>query len=200
MDKLQELTDKLYNEGLSKGKAEGEQILEAARKEAEHIISEARKSAVSIMEQAEKDAADFKLKVTSDVKMAAAQSIQATKKDVENLVMNKLVGENVAKALSSADFMKEFIKSVAERFSSDDASDLNLILPASLQAQLEPFVQNELSNMLGRGISADFSKKIAGGFTIGPKNGGYFISLTDATFDDLISEYLRPVTRKLLFG
>ena len=26
MDKLQELTDKLYNEGLSKGKAEGEAI------------------------------------------------------------------------------------------------------------------------------------------------------------------------------
>ena len=28
MNKLQELTDKLYEEGLSKGKAEGEHILE----------------------------------------------------------------------------------------------------------------------------------------------------------------------------
>ena len=47
---------------------------------------------------------------------------------------------------------------------------------------------------------AEFSKKIAGGFTIGPKDGSYFISFTDKTFDSLIAEYLRPVTRKLLFG
>ena len=34
MDKLQELTQKLYEEGLSKGKAEGEAILEKAKAEA----------------------------------------------------------------------------------------------------------------------------------------------------------------------
>ncbi len=49
-------------------------------------------------------------------------------------------------------------------------------------------------------VKADFSKKIAGGFTIGPKDGGYFISLTDDSFKELIGEYLRPVTKKLLFG
>lgn len=200
MDKLQELTDKLYNEGLSKGKAEGEQILEAAKKEAEQIIADAKKAAASIMEQAEKEAADYKLKVTSDVKMAATQSIQTTKKDVENLVMNKLVNDNVTKAMSSADFVKECIKSVAEKFNSEDASDLSLVLPASLQSELEPFVKNELSKAIGKGVSTEFSKKISGGFTIGPKDGGYFISLTDETFNSLISEYLRPMTKKLLFG
>ena len=44
------------------------------------------------------------------------------------------------------------------------------------------------------------SDKIAGGFTIGPKDGGYFISFTEETFNALISEYLRPATKKLLFG
>ena len=41
---------------------------------------------------------------------------------------------------------------------------------------------------------------ISGGFIIGPKDGGYFISLTDETFIDLISAYLRPATKKILFG
>ena len=43
-------------------------------------------------------------------------------------------------------------------------------------------------------------RKIAGGFTIGPKDGGWFVSMTDETFSKLLAEYLRPVTRKLLFG
>lgn len=200
MDKLQELTDKLYNEGLSKGKAEGEQLLESARKEAEQIIADAKEAAAAIMEQAEKDASDFRLKVTSDLRMAAAQSIQATKKDVENLVMTRLVDKNVSSAMSSADFVKEFIKAVASKFSADDSSELSLVLPSSLQSELEPFVKHEISQILGKDVTASFSKKISGGFTIGPKDGGYFISLTDETFNSLISEYLRPVTRKLLFG
>lgn len=200
MNKLQELTDKLYAEGLSKGKAEGEQILEAARKQAEQMIADAKKEAADILAQAKKDAEDYRTKVASDVKMASAQSLQATKKDIENLVLAKIGGEDVKKALSSADFVKNIIKEVAGKFTADEASDLSLVLPASLQAELEPFVKNELPAVLGKGVDAAFSKKVGGGFTIGPKDGGYFISLTDETFNELISAYLRPVTKKLLFG
>ena len=46
----------------------------------------------------------------------------------------------------------------------------------------------------------DLIRKIAGGFNIGPKDGSYFISMTDESFKNLICEYLRPATRKLLFG
>ena len=65
---------------------------------------------------------------------------------------------------------------------------------------MEPFVKSELGKVLGANVEAAFSKKIAGGFTIGPKDGSYFISLTDDTFRALIGEYLRPATKKLLFG
>ena len=104
------------------------------------------------------------------------------------------------KQLSSAEFIKSIIKEVAVKFSAEEASDLSLVLPSTLQAELEPFVKNELGKILGKGVEAKYSKKINGGFTIGPKDGGYFISLTDETFNELISEYLRPVTKKLLFG
>ena len=49
-------------------------------------------------------------------------------------------------------------------------------------------------------MEASFSKKVSGGFKIGPKNGGWFVSFTDETFNELISEYLRPATRNILFG
>ena len=200
MDKLQELTDKLYNEGLAKGKEEGARILEDAKKKAEGIIADATREAEAIMEKARREADDCRQKVTSDLKMAAAQSFQATKKDIENIILAKVAGDNVKNALSSADFVKEIIRTVAGKFSSDESQDLSLVLPASLQNEMEPFINGELASVIGKGIDASFSKKIAGGFTIGPKDGGYFISLTDDTVNDLITEYLRPVTKKILFG
>lgn len=199
-NKLQELTDKLYNEGLSKGREEGEALLAKAKSQAADIVAEAEKKAAEIMTKAEKEAEAYKVKVAGDLKMAASQSVQATRKDIEDLVVFKMTGSATEKALSDEAFVKEVIKAVAEKFNAETAMDLNLVLPETLKSSLEPFVKNDLSTILKGQVNASFSKKIAGGFTIGPKDGSYFISLTDETFKELISEYLRPATRKLLFG
>ena len=198
-NKLQELTDKLYNEGLSKGKQEGEEILAKAKVQAEEIIAKAKAEAEAIVAAAHKDAADLKTKVEGDLKMAASQSIAATKKDIETLVVAKMTEGEVKKALSSADFVKEAILAVAKGFSAE-ATDLEIVLPESLKKDLDGSLAGEIAKVLNVGVEASFSKKVAGGFTIGPKDGGYFISFTDETFNALISEYLRPATKKILFG
>ena len=199
-NKLQELTDKLYQEGLSKGKEEGEAILADAKEKAAGIISDARKEADSIVRKASKEAEEYKAKIEGDVKMAASQSIQATRKDIENLLVGKMTDTQVNAALGNPDFVKEILKTVAEKFNAQEAVDLNVVLPESLKSQLEPFIRESLSKILKGGISAEFSKKIAGGFNIGPKDGSYFISFSDETFRSLIGEYLRPAARKILFG
>ena len=199
-NKLQELTDKLYNEGLAKGKQEGEEILAKAKVQADEIVAKAKAEAAAIVAAANKEAEDLKTKVEGDLKMAAAQSVAATKKDIETLVVTKMTEAEVKNALASADFVKEVVLSVAKGFNTEEPVDLEVVLPESLKKELEPFVTNELAKVLKGGVEASFSKKIAGGFTIGPKDGGYFISFTDETFNALISEYLRPATKKILFG
>jgi V/A-type H+-transporting ATPase subunit E len=199
-NKLQELTDKLYKEGLSKGKQEGEELLAKAKVQAEEIVAKAQAEAAAIIAAANKEAEDLKTKVQGDLKMAASQSVAATKKDIETLVVAKMTEADVKKALTSAEFVKEVILAVAKGFNTEEPTDLELVLPEALKADLEPFVKNELAKVLNAGVQASFTKKVAGGFTIGPKDGGYFISFTEETFNALISEYLRPATKKILFG
>ena len=199
-NKLQELTDKLYKEGLSKGKQEGEEILAKAKVQADEIVAKAHAEAAAILAAANKEAEDLKTKVQGDLKMAASQSVAATKQDIETLVVAKMTETEVKKALTSAEFVKEVILAVAKGFNAEEPVDLELVLPESLKAELEPFVKNEMTKVLNAGVQATFTKKVAGGFTIGPKDGGYFISFTEETFNALISEYLRPATKKILFG
>ena len=199
MDKLQELTQKLYNEGLSKGKEEGEAILAKAQAQAQEIVSQAQEEAKAIIEKAQKEASDYKIKMEGDVKMASTQAVQATKAGIENLIVAKAV-EPVKGALSDEAFIKEIITAVAKNFSAQESTDLALVLPEKLQKGLEPFVNAELTKTIGKGVEASFSKKVNAGFKIGPKDGSYFIDLTDEAFQALIGEYLRPATKKLLFG
>lgn len=200
MDKLQQLTEKLFNEGLNKGRLEGEAVLADAQAKAELLIADAKAKAAAIIASAEKQAADLTAKAESDIKMASSQTLQATKKDIETLLVSNITDAPVSAALAEPDFLKQIIKAVAEKFSSEQSSDIALVLPAALQEQLEPFVKEELTKTIKAGVDVTFSKKVAGGLTIGPADGSYFISLTDESFKSLIAEYLRPVTRKLLFG
>ena len=199
-NKLQELTDKLYNEGLSKGKQEGEELLAKAKAQVDDMLAKAQAEAAQIIAAAQKQAEEIRTKTASDIKMASSQSIAATKKDIETLIVGKMTGDAVKKTLSSPDFIKDLIKTVAEKFTTDGPVDLNLVLPESLKNDLEPFATKELAKILGAGVQASFSKKVAGGFQVGPKDEGWFVSFTEETFSQLISEYLRPATKKLLFG
>jgi len=199
-NKLQELTDKLYKEGLSKGKEEGEAILAKAQSKAAEIVEAAQKKAEEIIKKAENDAKDYQVKVEGDVKMAATQSIQSVKREIENLMVNGMIGGKATSALSSADFVKEIITYVAKNFNSQESVDLELTLPENLRNELEPFVNGELAKSLSNGVTAKFSGKIGGGFRIAPKDGSYYIDLTSEAFEALIGEYMRPATRKMLFG
>mgnify|MGYP007069974932 CR=1 FL=1 len=108
--------------------------------------------------------------------------------------------KDAPEALADEDYLKDIITAVAQKFSAEQSADLSLILPEKMKAALEPFVTKELGKILGKDVEATFSKKVSGGFRIGPKDGGYFVSLTDETFQELIGGYLRPMTKKLLFG
>ena len=127
MDKLEQLTQKLYEEGLSKGKAEGQAIVEKARSEAADMLKQAEDEAQKIIAQAEKEAADLRTKVEGDVKRAATQAIQATRSDIEQLIIAQAVDAPVKAALSSEAFLKEIITEVAKRFSAQESADISAI-------------------------------------------------------------------------
>ncbi len=201
-NKLQELTDKLYNEGLSKGKQDGEELLQKAKAESESIIAQAKAEAERIVAQAQKEAEELKTKVSADVKMAATQSISVTKQEMEKMIVTRTAAEGVKANMGNAAFVKELIMSVVKAFNPQNASpvDLSLILPESLKAEVEPFVKNEIASQFKAEVKVDYSKKMNGGFKVAPKNGGYVLQFTDEEFQNLVANYLRPATKKILFG
>ena len=96
--------------------------------------------------------------------------------------------------------VSEGVKEIPEKVLPISKNTKSVHLPESLKKELEPFLRKELASVLKGNVEASFSKKISGGFTIGPKGEGWFISFTDETFRELIVSYLRPAAKKILFG
>ncbi|MBO7278740.1 MAG: hypothetical protein J6U70_03975 [Bacteroidales bacterium] len=200
-NKLQELTDKLYNEGLSKGKQEAEDLKAKARKEAAAIVEKAREEAEALLAQARKDAEELRKKAETDIRMASAQTVASIKQGVETMITTRTIAEPAKAALAAPEFIQELVKTIVAAFRADsEALDLTVILPANLQKELEEFAKAQTAAAMQGGLEVRFSKQIGNGFKIGPKNGGYLISFTGDDFEQLFADYLRPATRKLLFG
>ena len=198
---LQDLTDKLYNEGLAKGKDEAQRLVSEAKAEAKRIVEAADAEAAEIVKRAKKLASDEISMAENDLKLSSVQVVNAIRQKIENSVLTKSVKIPVTKAFSDTKFVKELIMTIVKAFKPDNASsvDLEVLLPVSLKQQigdsLEAQVKSDLSSILDvKGV-----KGLTSGFKIGPKDGGYQISFTGEEFSELISEYLRPATKKILF-
>lgn len=197
-NKLQELTDKLYNEGLSKGKSEGEAIVAKAKADAEAIVAAAKKEAEAIIAKAGKEADALKTKTAGDIALASRQAVSAARQAIEKLVITEAVDGKVDKALSSDEFVKELVLASVEALKDENA--LVITLPEASEAKLGSVLKSEIAKTFKGETEVVFNKKTGAGFTVGPKDGSYFVNFTDEAFKELIGEYLRPATRKILFG
>jgi V/A-type H+-transporting ATPase subunit E len=200
-NKLQELTDKLYNEGLAKGKQEADNLLQQARSQADEIVAEAKARAASIVEDARRESEEIRTRVEGDVKMASGQAVSALRQQIERIIETKTVGAAVDEALADGKLMGRLLETIAGAFEpSQGQKPLEVILPESMNASLEGFLQQNIDKKLAEGMTFGFGDDIAAGFRVAPKDGGYYLDFTDESFKALLGEYLRPATKKILFG
>ncbi|NCB18439.1 MAG: hypothetical protein EOM61_02320 [Bacteroidia bacterium] len=201
-NKLQELTDKLYSEGLSKGKKEAEELKAKAKKEAEQIISKANQEYKEILEKAKKDAEDFRLKTENEIKMVARQSLATVKQNIENIIVTNATATPIKEKMESKEFLGEIIREAVKAFNpgKNDAVTLEVLLPESKKEELDNYIKNNILDQFNLGVEFGFDKKMRSGFKIGAKGEGYHIVFSDEEFQSLVSQYLKPVTRQLLFN
>ena len=116
-NKIQELTDKIYREGVEKGNEEAQRIVEEARKEAEKLLADARQEAETIVAEARKQSDELAENTKSELKLFANQSLSALKTEITNLLTNQTVSQAVKGFVSDKDYFNKFILNLATQWS-----------------------------------------------------------------------------------
>ncbi|WP_047450603.1 hypothetical protein [Alistipes sp. ZOR0009] len=201
-NKLQELTEKLYKEGLSKGAAEAEQVLAKAKADAQQIIEQAKKDAEKILADAKHNAAELAKNSDSEFKMAARQVINSVKQEVEEIIATKAITPSLDAAFASPEFIQSIVKEAISKFNPNNDADnsLAVLLPKDKKEQLQQYFFSKAGEALSVYLDVQFSKGVKSGFKIAPKDGGYQVSFTEQDFENLFKSFLRPRLVELLFG
>lgn len=199
-NKLKELTDRLYDEGLEKGRAEAERLVEQAKAQAAKIVAEAEAEAAQIVRKAEQQAADTQKNSLTEISLAGKQAVAKIKEQIETLVVAKAAGESLKEATMDADFLQKMLLEVASAWKVEGTTKLEALMPAALEQELQKRFESSAQQLLKAGVEVGYSKDVRNGFRIGEKNGGYYISFTEETLSALLEGYLREKVSKLLFA
>ena len=187
-NKLQQLTQKLYDEGLEKGRAEAERLVSEAKSEAAKIIADAKAEAEAIVKAAEAKAEDTAKNSMTEIALAGKQAVARIKEEISSLIAAESTFSAVKAANLDPEFVKAMLLSVARNWNGASSSkvELQALLPEAERAKFDA-------------AFAAAAKELRTGFKVGAKGGSYYISFSDDDFEALLKEYLRGKISELLF-
>jgi V/A-type H+-transporting ATPase subunit E len=197
-DQVQNLLQRVYEEGVNKAKEEAAKILESAKKEAEEITSKAGAAAEDILKSAQKKADDLHKNTNSDLKMAAQQTMSVIKQKLAELILSEAFEKSVTAAFDDQEFIKKLITETLQAWKAS-MSEGTLLLSEKLRADLDTYFLKSLPDVFGGELKVDFSPLMKEGFSLYPSDGTYKLSFTDEDFTNLFKSFLRPRTNQLLF-
>lgn len=200
-NKLQELTRKLYDEGLEKGRADADKLVSEAEARAQKIVSEAETKAAEIVRRAEAKAADVEKNAMTEISLAGKQAVSKLKSEIAGLIVAKSTSEGVKSALLDPSLVKELLVAVARNWNGADSGkvELRALLPEAERTKLDSAFAKSAQALLDAGIEVGYSPEVKSGFKVGAKEGGYYLSFSDADVEALLGEYLRGKVYELLF-
>jgi V/A-type H+-transporting ATPase subunit E len=200
-NKIQELAQSIYREGVEKAEIESKRILSEAEQQSARIIEKAEKEAQSILAEANKKAQDLKMNADSEIQLAARQAVAGLKQKITDLILFSAVDTPVKSLLTDPHALKDLLTVMLQSFSAGSANpNLEILLPQTKQKELDGMLSNTLKELLSKGVEIRFTDTFQAGFQIAPKGGAFKISFTDSDFSEFLKSYLKPKTREILFG
>lgn len=193
--KIQELTDKIYKEGVEKGNEEAGRIIADANAQKETILKDAEAEAKRIVATAEKQAAELKKNTEAELKLFATQSVEALKSEVVNLITGKITSSNVKAIVSDVAFMQKVILEMAKEWAKKEA----ITIQTPEAEALAKYFEANAKALLDGGVKIEKVNGKEASFTIVPADGSYKVSFGEDEFVAFFKDFLRPQLVEILF-
>ena len=193
-NKIQELTEKIYAEGVEKGKAEADRLVCEAKESAAEIVKKAQAEAEAIVAAAKKKAEELEANTRSEIKLYGAQAVGALKSEIATVVTDTIVKSAVKEALAG-DTVKAMLVKIAERWNSDEA----LVISTAEADALKAYFAKNAKALLDKGVEIKQVNGLKTLFSVAPADGSYKVNFGEAEFEAFFKSFLRPQMVDLLF-
>ncbi|OQY03307.1 MAG: hypothetical protein B6I22_11905 [Desulfobacteraceae bacterium 4572_123] len=213
---VQQLINRLRDEGVKAGQEESDQILREAQEQASRIVAQAKAEAEKILNKARRE--------IETERAAANDSLRVAIRDTELKMEAELkagfaahVKRLVSVELSDREFLRQIVLAIAGMAAGDKACEgqpVEVLLPQDLfetderetrltekgQDRMRHLVLGISGDMLREGVDLKPSEEISGGIRIRLVGEDLEIDLSDQAISDLLLQNLLPRYQAIVTG
>lgn len=212
---VEELIEKLRQQGVEKGQHEAEALVEEAEHRADWLLSQAKQEAEQIVSKARKEADKLKQSGEDALKIAARDMHLEVRETLSHSFTDQ-VERLVAQQMDNAEFMRSLIISLVAKASHDhgiaDAGDIELLLPDDYigldelrrnpkeyrEGKLSQFVQSLAAEQMRDGVSFDLHQ--GKGIRVRLQGEEVEVDLSSEAISKLLLKHLQPRFRAIIEG
>lgn len=211
---VQNLIDRIRDEGVEAGQQEAEKILQKARADAARIVAEAKTEAEKSLTEARKSIKTERHNAEEALRLAARDTIKelgtgvhaAFKRHVKRLVSNEF---------DDPELLRELILAVGARTTKEAIGDqaVEILLsesethmgapdadtPPPGEDRIHDFILGISSDMLREGVDLKLSADVEGGASVRLVDGHVQVDLTEDTISEFLLHHLLPRYRRILY-
>jgi V/A-type H+-transporting ATPase subunit E len=209
---VQELIDRLSQEGVAEGQKRAETIVAEAQRKADDILDTAKSQANDIVKQAREEAEQFRTAGEEALKLSCRDAVRDLQNQIHEGFRAKLQ-EIVSHTLQNPEVLKQMIGEVARKSAPDEAAGpVEVLLPQSalndeeisklVRSGKEDTLLEFVRGLTGDGMREGFSLRTSEGGPAGIRvriiNEQVQIDLTENGLTDLLAIHLLPRFREVL--
>ena len=193
-NKVQEITEKIYREGVEKGQAEAQKIVEAAEAEKVALLKKAQHEAEKIVADAKKSAEELNRNTQSELQLYAGRALEALKSEIANLLTGSIVDVAVNAAVNN-----EWLQKLMLTLATDWITKENVVIQTADAAALTQYFAQQAQGLLNKGVKIEQVNGKPTAFAIMPADKGFKVQFGEAEFAAYFREFLRPQLVEMLF-
>ena len=189
---LQNLLDKIQQEGVDKAKSEADRLIAEANQKAREIVAEAKSTAEAYAEDAKTQAESYKASSLRTIQQAAANTVIEVEKSV-TAILEKLLLKDVNLVLGETNLVADLAMEAIRNYLTGDGK-----IEVAASQKLLDTLRNKLAAEASQGVDLVLDEKTGAGFRVLLADGRIEHNFTGAAVAEALAQQLRPSLAALL--
>lgn len=199
--KIQELTEKIYQEGVDKAQNQANILLKEAEEKAAGLINDAQQKADNIILEAERKSKEIDRGLKEELQSISKQVIAITKQKITDSIVTDSSKKITKVLLDDKDFIKSLILELVRKWDMGNGSidDLSLVLSEEQLEKLDGIFKSGALQILQNKKQILFDPSIKNGFQIISNSEGFKVSFSDEDLENFFKKFMKPRIQEYLF-
>ena len=199
--KIQELTEKIYQEGVDKAEKQANILNKEAEEKATGLINDAQQKADNIILEAERKSQEIYRDITEELQSISSQVIAITKQKITDSIVTDSSKKMTKVLLDDKYSIKALVLELIKKWDLENGAidDLSLILSKEQFGKLDGIFKSGALQILQNKKRILFDPSLKNGFQIISNSEGFKVSFRNKDLENFFKLFMKPRIHEYLF-